>query len=109
MLCGRAGGTGPPHLCISRVLMIDVDRQNRAVAGAQLQHPVPPLLHGDAHAPAALHADGAQRAVLRQLNHQLDEDLIHRVGGDDLAGRRAGLHLRHIRETCIRALAFAIG
>lgn len=48
--------------------------------GAQLQHPVPPLLHGHTHTPPALHSDGAQRVVLWELNHQLDVDVIHRVG-----------------------------
>ena len=52
--------------------------------GAELQHPVPPLLHGHAHPAPALHRDGAQRVVLGQLDHQLDEDVVHRVGGDHL-------------------------
>lgn len=53
--------------------------------GAQLQHPVPPLLHSDAHTPPTLHRAGAQRAVLRQLNHQLDKDFVHGKGGDHLS------------------------
>ena len=61
--------------------------------GAELQHPVPPLLHGHADAAPALHRDGAQRVVLGQLDHQLDEDVVHRVGGDHLPRGRARLHL----------------
>jgi len=61
--------------------------------GAQLQHPVPPLLYGDAHTSPTLYSDGAQRVILRQLNHQLDEDVIHRVGSDHLSCCRAGFDL----------------
>lgn len=53
--------------------------------GAQLQHPVPPLLHGNTHTPPTLYRDGAQRVVLWELNHQLDEDIIHRIGSDHLS------------------------
>lgn len=62
--------------------------------GAELQHPVPPLLHGHAHTPPAVHGDGAQRVVLRQLDHQLDEDVVNRIGGDDFSGCLASFHLR---------------
>lgn len=61
--------------------------------GAELQHPVPPLLYGYAHSPPTLHRDGAQRVVLWQLNHQLNVDVIHRVGGNHLSCRWASLHL----------------
>lgn len=63
--------------------------------GAQLQHPVPPLLHGHTHAPPALHGDGAQRVVGRQLYYQLNDDVLDAVSSHHFSSSSSSLNLQH--------------
>lgn len=72
-------------MCVGTDLMGEV--------GAQLQHPVPPLLHGHPHAPPALHGDGAQRVVGRQLYYQLNDDVLDAVSSHHFASSSASLNL----------------
>lgn len=62
--------------------------------GAQLQHPVPPLLQCDAHTPPTINSDGAQRIILRELYHQLNKDIIHRIGSNHFPRCGASFHLQ---------------
>lgn len=67
--------------------------------GAQLQHPVPPLLHGHPHAPPALHRDGAQRVIGRQLYDQLNDDVLDAVSSHHFSSSSSSLNLQHMNSS----------
>ncbi len=60
---------------------------------AELKHPIAPLLNSHAHSPPTLHCDRSERIILRQLNHQLYEDIIDSVSRDHLPRGRPCFHL----------------
>lgn len=76
----------------------------------QLQRlPVPPPPHGDTHTPPTLHWDGALRAVLRRLNHQLDEDVNQGASGNGLSHCQRAFTWGPEREKNQRCLLGATG
>lgn len=68
--------------------------------GAQLQHPVPPLLHGHPYSPPTLHCDAAQRVIGRQLDHQLDDYVLDGISSHHFSSSSSSFNRHAIKQLC---------